>query len=201
MKFFIDTASLEQIREAHDMGILDGVTTNPSLMAKEGIAGKDNILKHYKGQGVTFPLGYSNGMQAYLPTSAMIDEGGYEVLSYHEEARDGRRAAIYRRKQAGPLAGAEQGFAVETVRLKRFGELGDPEGGVVITEIESDDAWRAGLRPGDVILMINNQDIGNMDDFEELVEDIEPDRAVALRVWRNGTASFIAYTPRDRDEG
>jgi transaldolase len=48
MKFFIDTASLEQIKEAHDLGILDGVTTNPSLMAKEGIAGKENIMKHYK---------------------------------------------------------------------------------------------------------------------------------------------------------
>lgn len=47
MKFFIDTANLAQIREAHDLGILDGVTTNPSLMAKEGISGKDNILKHY----------------------------------------------------------------------------------------------------------------------------------------------------------
>ena len=48
MKFFIDTANLDQIREANDMGILDGVTTNPSLMAKEGIRGEDNITKHYK---------------------------------------------------------------------------------------------------------------------------------------------------------
>ena len=48
MKFFIDTANLAQIQEAHDLGILDGVTTNPSLMAKEGITGKDNIMKHYK---------------------------------------------------------------------------------------------------------------------------------------------------------
>lgn len=47
MKFFIDTANLEQIKEAQDMGILDGVTTNPSLMAKEGITGVDNIMKHY----------------------------------------------------------------------------------------------------------------------------------------------------------
>ncbi len=47
MKFFIDTANLNQIKEAQDLGILDGVTTNPSLMAKEGITGKDNILKHY----------------------------------------------------------------------------------------------------------------------------------------------------------
>ena len=47
MKFFIDTANLDQIKEAEDMGILDGVTTNPSLMAKEGITGRQNILDHY----------------------------------------------------------------------------------------------------------------------------------------------------------
>ena len=47
MKFFIDTANLDQIREAQDLGILDGVTTNPSLMAKEGITGEANIKQHY----------------------------------------------------------------------------------------------------------------------------------------------------------
>ncbi|WP_299063186.1 fructose-6-phosphate aldolase [uncultured Polaribacter sp.] len=48
MKFFIDTANLEQIKEAQALGILDGVTTNPSLMAKEGITGETNIINHYK---------------------------------------------------------------------------------------------------------------------------------------------------------
>ena len=48
MKFFIDTANLDQIREARDLGVLDGVTTNPSLMAKEGIRGEQAILDHYK---------------------------------------------------------------------------------------------------------------------------------------------------------
>ncbi|MCU0325363.1 MAG: fructose-6-phosphate aldolase [Spirosomaceae bacterium] len=48
MKFFIDTASLKEIQEAQDLGVLDGVTTNPSLMAKEGISGKDNVMRHYK---------------------------------------------------------------------------------------------------------------------------------------------------------
>jgi transaldolase len=48
MKFFIDTANLNEIREAHDLGVLDGVTTNPSLMAKEGISGHDNVMAHYK---------------------------------------------------------------------------------------------------------------------------------------------------------
>ncbi len=47
MKFFLDTANLEQIREAQELGILDGVTTNPSLMAREGIKGRDSILEHY----------------------------------------------------------------------------------------------------------------------------------------------------------
>ncbi|MFN3557158.1 MAG: fructose-6-phosphate aldolase [Bacteroidales bacterium] len=47
MKFFIDTANLDHIREANDLGILDGVTTNPSLMAKEGIKGQDRIMQHY----------------------------------------------------------------------------------------------------------------------------------------------------------
>ena len=48
MKFFIDTANLDQIREAQNFGILDGVTTNPSLMAKEGVSGHDNVIAHYK---------------------------------------------------------------------------------------------------------------------------------------------------------
>ncbi len=48
MKFFIDTANLDEIKEAYDLGVLDGVTTNPSLMAKEGISGEDNIRNHYK---------------------------------------------------------------------------------------------------------------------------------------------------------
>ena len=47
MKFFIDTANLDQITEAQNLGILDGVTTNPSLMAKEGISGHSNIINHY----------------------------------------------------------------------------------------------------------------------------------------------------------
>lgn len=47
MKFFIDTANLEEIKEAQALGVLDGVTTNPSLMAKQGVTGRNNILKHY----------------------------------------------------------------------------------------------------------------------------------------------------------
>ncbi len=91
------------------------------------------------------------------------------------------------------------GLAVESISRDRRRDLGDLEGGVVITDVESDDAWRAGLRPGDVILMINNRDVEDLDDFKILVKDIQPDKAVALRVWRNGTSSFIAYTPHAND--
>jgi serine protease Do len=103
--------------------------------------------------------------------------------------------------ESAQKSGNALGLGVENINSERRRELGDPEGGVVITEIESDAAWRAGLRPGDVILMINNRKVESMDDFETLVADIEPDRAVALRIWRNGTASFIAYTPLNGDEG
>ena len=92
------------------------------------------------------------------------------------------------------------GLAVESISGDRRRELGDPQGGVVIAEVESDDAWRAGLRPADVVLMINNRKVENMEDFETLVSKVEPGKAVALRVWRNGTSSFIAYTPRQEDE-
>ena len=93
------------------------------------------------------------------------------------------------------------GLAVESITSDRRRELGDPEGGVQIAAVESDEAWRAGLRPGDVILKINRRDVLSMDDFEALVENVEADKAVALHVWRNGTSSFIAYTPTGEDKG
>ena len=56
MKFFIDTANLDQIREAHDLGVLDGVTTNPSLMAKEGIKGVENQRRHYVRYAISYKV-------------------------------------------------------------------------------------------------------------------------------------------------
>ena len=70
MKFFIDTANLNQIKEANDLGILDGVTTNPSLMAKEGITGINNIRKHYK----------SISDIVYGPVSAEVIATDYEGM-------------------------------------------------------------------------------------------------------------------------
>ncbi|HSD14231.1 MAG TPA: fructose-6-phosphate aldolase [Flavobacterium sp.] len=83
MKFFIDTANLEQIKEAQALGILDGVTTNPSLMAKEGITGKNNILKHYVDICTIVDGDVSAEVNA-LDLEGMIKEGE-ELADLHEQ--------------------------------------------------------------------------------------------------------------------
>lgn len=128
-------------------------------------------------------------------------EGKEKTFDVTLDALDSDSGAVLAKNDSAHNSGNVLGLSVESINSDRRRELGDPEGGVVIVDVQSDDAWRAGLRPGDVILMINNQPVGDMDDFDGLIKDVEPGRAVALRVWRNGTASFIAYTPRDNDEG
>ena len=83
MKFFIDTANLDQIREANDLGILDGVTTNPTLMAKEGIKGHDAIMQHYKTicEIVDGPV----SAEVLGTTFEGIIEEGKEVMSETEQ--------------------------------------------------------------------------------------------------------------------
>lgn len=91
------------------------------------------------------------------------------------------------------------GLAVENVGAERRRELDAPEGGVLITEVDSDAAWRGGLRPGDIILMINYEEVDGVDGFNTLVQGLEPETAVALRVWREGVTTFLAYTPSEED--
>ena len=83
MKFFIDTANLKDISEAQSLGILDGVTTNPSLMAKEGITGKNNILKHYVTICSIVDGDVSAEVNA-LDYDGMIKEGE-ELAELHEQ--------------------------------------------------------------------------------------------------------------------
>jgi transaldolase len=100
MKFFIDTANLDQIKEAQDMGVLDGVTTNPSLMAKEGITGKNNILKHYVDICNIVDGDVSAEVNA-VDFEGMVKEGE-ELAELHEQivvkipmTKDGIKAAKY----------------------------------------------------------------------------------------------------------
>jgi len=100
MKFFIDTANLDQIREAQELGVLDGVTTNPSLMAKEGIVGKDKILKHYVDI-CNIVDGDVSAEVVSTDLAGMIKEGE-ELADLHEQIvvkvpmiRDGVKALKY----------------------------------------------------------------------------------------------------------
>jgi transaldolase len=100
MKFFIDTANLAQIKEAQELGVLDGVTTNPSLMAKEGITGKDNILKHYVDI-CNIVDGDVSAEVISTELSEMIKEGE-ELAALHEQIvvklpmiKDGVKACKY----------------------------------------------------------------------------------------------------------
>jgi serine protease Do len=90
------------------------------------------------------------------------------------------------------------GLAVESIDSETRRRVGDPRGGVLITNVESDNAYRSGVRRGQVILMINNQPVEGMDDFRTIVEGIEPGRTVALLLHRSdGSTTFVAYTPED----
>lgn len=87
------------------------------------------------------------------------------------------------------------GIAVESISADQRQALGDPEGGVLITKVESDQAYRAGLRRGDVLLMINSTAVEDVDSFDEIVENLPTGKAVALRIMRQGVTNFIAFTP------
>jgi len=186
------------------VGALVNDTTPDGSADRAGIEPGDVILEFNGVEVETWndlpPLVGANppGTKATVMVSR---EGKEKTFKVTLDALDGDSEAVLADSSRGPQADNALGLVVETISSDRRRELGDPEGGVVITDIESDNAWRAGLRPGDVILMINNRGVESLDDFEKLVEEIEPGRAVALRVWRNGVANFIAYTPGEKDEG
>ncbi len=189
----------EALELERPVGALVNDVTEDGSADRAGIIPGDVILE-FNGQEIETwndlpPLVGANppGTEANVLVSRNGERKTFEVTLDALQGDDSLAAAD---SSGGSQNSNVLGLAVEAISSERRRELGDPEGGVVITDIESDEAWRAGLRPGDVILMINNRAVENMDDFATLVEGIEPDRAVALRIWRNGTANFIAYTPR-----
>jgi serine protease Do len=87
------------------------------------------------------------------------------------------------------------GIAVEAIGDPQRRALGNPEGGVIVTRVESDAAYRAGLRAGDIVLMINSEEVLGLQSFDEIVAALPSGKAVALRVMRDGVTRFIAFTP------
>jgi serine protease Do len=181
------------------VGALVNDVTEGSAAEKAGIEPGDVILK-FNGTTVEAwsdlpPLVGSNppGTKADVLVSRNGKERKFTVTLDALEA-----------DEAGNVLGAESGgrksnalgLQVEPIRDDMRRSLGDPDGGVLVARVESDAAYRAGIRQGDVILMINNEKIDDVDSFDRAVQSIPEGKAVALRVMREGATRFIAYTPK-----
>jgi serine protease Do len=92
------------------------------------------------------------------------------------------------------------GLSVEELTDEQLERAEDLDGGLLVAGVESDAAYRAGVRRGDVIRMINNRAVRDMDDFREIVDGLEPGKSVALLIWRDGATQFVAYTPENGEE-
>ena len=167
---------------------------------KAGIKPGDIILK-FNGEVVETwndlpPLVGSNppGTKAKVLVSRNGDEKLFDVVLDALPAGESGGGDNLGGRQSGSN---RLGLAVEEIARDQREELGVPEGAVIVTGVDSDAAWRANIRPGDVILAINNKTFNGIDEFEAMVKDLPKGRSVALRVWRNGVSSYIAYTPED----
>ena len=180
------------------VGALVNDVTDGSAAEKAGIQPGDVILK-FKGDTVEMwsdlpPLVGANppGTRAEVLVSRNGKEKTFNVtLDALESDQEGNLLG----SDTGSRQSNALGLQVEPISNEMRRSLGDPDGGVVVTRVESDAAYRAGLRPGDVILMINNDKLDDVDSFDKAVKSVPEGKAVALRVMREGITRFIAYTP------
>ena len=188
----------EAMKLERPVGALVNDVNKDSAADQAGIKPGDVILE-IDGQEVEIssdlpPLVGSNppGTEVKLLVSRNGDERIFDVVldALDSEENDGLLASTPESSQSNAL-----GIAVESISSEQRQALGNPEGGVLISKIESDAAYRAGLRRGDVLLMINSSKVDDLGSFSDLVESIPKDRAVALRIMRQGATNFIAYTP------
>ena len=179
-------------------GALVNDVTSESAAEKAGIQPGDVILE-FDGEAIETwgdlpPLVGSNppGTEAKVLVSRNGKDKQFVVtLDALESDEDGNLQA------SAPGSGKSNalGIAVESISSDHREQLGDPEGGVIIAKVESDAAYRAGLRRGDVVLMINSSKVEGIDSFNNIVDSVPQDKAVALRVMRQGVTNFIAFTP------
>jgi serine protease Do len=188
----------EALKLDRPVGALVNDVTDGSAADKAGIQPGDVILE-FKGTTVEMwsdlpPLVGANppGTRAEVLVSRNGKEKTFNVtLDALESDQQGNSLGSNGEgRQSNAL-----GLQVEPISDEMRRSLGDPDGGVVVTRVESDSAYRAGLRPGDVILMINSEKIEDVDSFDKAVKSVPEGKAVALRVMREGVTRFIAYTP------
>jgi serine protease Do len=195
-----------EMAEALDLdrpiGALVNEVNEGSAADKAGILPGDVILSFngvtVESSGDLPPLVGSNppGTEAKVLVSRNGKEKSLTVVldALEEDDSGSQLAADTGGRQSNAL-----GLQVESIGADMRRGLGDPEGGVLLSRVESDAAYRAGLRRGDVILMINNQPVGDVEDFDRIVAALPPGKAVALRIMRDGVTRFVAYTPAVED--
>jgi serine protease Do len=180
------------------VGALVNEVNEGSAADQAGIEPGDVILEfngiEVESSGDLPPLVGANppGTEADIVVSRNGTRRTFTVVldALEEEADDERLAA-----DAGGERSNALGLQVEPIGAEQRRALGDPAGGVLVSRVESDAAYRAGLRRGDVILAINNQAVEDVESFEEQVASLTPGKAVAVRIMREGVTRFIAFTP------
>ena len=180
------------------IGALVNEVNEGSAAEKAGIQPGDVILSFdgviVESSGDLPPLVGSNppGTEAKVEVSRNGKEKTVTVVldALEDDALGSQLAADAGGGQSNAL-----GLQVESISADARRALGDPEGGVLLSRVESDAAYRAGLRRGDVILMINNEPVGDVEDFDRIVAALPQGKAVALRIMRDGVTRFVAYTP------
>ena len=196
----VDREMAEALDLERPIGALVTSVNEGSAAEKAGIEPGDVILE-FDGESVEVwsdlpPIVGANppGTEAEVVVSRNGKRKTFEVtLDALQSDEDGNLvASADEGRQSNAL-----GLSVEGISEERRRSLGDPDGGVIITAVENDAAYRAGLRRGDIILAVNNQPVEDLESFEEITEDLPAGKAVALRVMRDGVTRYLAYTPSD----
>jgi serine protease Do len=198
----VDREMAEALDLERPVGALVNEVNEGSAADEAGIQPGDVILAFngvtVESSGDLPPLVGSNppGTKAEVQVSRMGEEKTFTVVldALEEDEQSDLLPSAAADRQSNGL-----GLQVEPISADIRRALGDPEGGVLLAGVESDAAYRAGLRRGDVILMINNEPVADVESFDRIVASLPPDKAVALRVMREGVTRFIAYTPATED--
>ncbi|MEE4217939.1 MAG: DegQ family serine endoprotease [Xanthomonadales bacterium] len=179
-------------------------SVNPGSAAEKGGIESGDVILEFDGQEIETsgdlpPIVGANppGTEAKVVVSRNGKRKTFEVvLDALEADEDGNITA----STQGGAGNKVLGLTVEPISDDRRRALGDPEGGVIVSAVDNDAAYRAGLRRGDVILTINNMKVEDVESFETIAENLEAGKAVALRVMRDGVTRYIAYTPSEEEE-